>query len=484
MQDSGSFSMPSSSPVSPAPTRRRTLPIAAAFLVGTLLLGGGALGAGYRVASGRLANDAAHIALGVRIAGVAVGGLTPDEAHEKARGWARTQSARPVTFRAPVSGKQWNLTLAEVGGRFDVDPAVQKAFAVGKKANWWDTLLHGTREWDVDVAPDFHLNEKQVERSIARIAKTVNTPPRSAKAKVTAEGTLELVKQEEKGIAVDVAATKAALLQKGPESLRNGGEAALVIRETKPLVTAADFGKVGTLIGSFHTGYGSSSSARRHNVETAAAHINGTLLGPGEVFSYNDIVGPRTRELGWLDAPTYQDGQVVPGPGGGVCQVSTTLYNAVLRAGLKIVQRSHHSMPVHYVDAGCDATVAYGDIDFRFANTTDAPLLVMAKTEGGKLTFNLFGAAPEKPFKAEVLSTDRHNNANGSFSVTTYRIFSWADGTTTRERLSNDTYMPYNPDNAKKAAPKKRPAPKTKPSPKATHDDSLPTRPTAEENPV
>jgi vancomycin resistance protein YoaR len=420
--------------------------------VGVLLLGGGALGAGYRAASLRMADSHAHIAPGVRVAGIPVGGLTPDEAREKVRAWARTQAMKPVTLTAPVSGRQWNIPLAEAGGRFDIKPAIDQAFQVGKEATLWDTILHAGREWDVAVEPTFHFNEKLLDKQLARVARIVYQPARNAKAKVTGFGTLELLKPEEKGVQLDIAATKAALLKDGPESLKDGGAAKLVIKDVRPVVTAADLDRVGTLVGSFHTGYGSSSTSRRHNVEKAAANINGTLLGPGEIFSYNKVVGPRYRSLGWRDAPTYQDGQVVPGPGGGVCQVSTTLYNAVLRAGLKVVRRSHHSMPVHYVPAGCDATVAWDYLDFQFQNTTAAPLLVMAKTEGGKLTFSLFGEAPPRPFTADVISTDRRGSRGGGFTVSTYRVIKYADGATVREHLSTDTYKPLGASSSRRTA--------------------------------
>lgn len=447
-------SSPDESAAAKASRRNTRAATAAASVVGILLLGGGALGAGYRVASNRVANDRAHIAPGVKIAGLSVGGLTPNEAKEKVRGWARTQMNSPVTFIAPVSGRKWNITLGEVGGRFDIDPAVEKAFAVGKNAGFWDTLVHTDKPWNVAFQPDFKLNPAQIDKHLAVIAKKVDHAPKNAVAKVTETGALEVAAPEEPGVHLDIAATRDALLKGGPDSLRDGGETKLIIAETKPTVTAADFSKVGTLLSSFHTGYGSSSESRRYNVELAASHINGTLLGPGEIFSYNKVVGPREPYLGWKDAPTYQDGQVVPGPGGGVCQVSTTLYNAALRAGLKIVRRSHHSMPVHYVNPGCDATVAYDDIDFQFENSTSAPLLLLAKTDKGTLTFNLFGAAPAKPFKVDIISGDRHENASGSFTVTTWRETKYDDGTTTRERLSTDTYEPYNGGSSSRPRPK------------------------------
>ena len=269
---------------------------------------------------------------------------------------------------------------------------------------------------------------------------------------------------EQPGISLDKDATRAALLHNGSIWTSDSvfTPTPLVIRETEPPLRQADLHRVDGLLGSFHTDYGSSSSNRRHNVEKAAAHIDGTLLAPGQVFSYNQVVGPRTTELGWLDAPTYQDGQVVPGPGGGVCQTSTTLYNAVLRAGLTVVMRSHHSMPVHYVEPGRDATVAYDDLDFRFRNSTDAPILVGATAHDGKLSFNLYGNSKASPGKIELASSGHTPTSDGGFTVTTYRVLNAPDGTVDREKISTDTYAPPPSKRVDKPARAKTIKPATK----------------------
>ncbi len=417
--------------------QKRTIFIASSLVV----VGGGALAVGLAAASAssQQARDAGVIASGVKIATVPVGGLTREAAREKARDWARKQDAQVVTLTAPVSGKKWNWTLASAGGRWDLDTAVDEAFQVGKEETLIARVMNNGRSRDVTIAPEFKLNEAQLTKCVAGIAPKVHTPARNARATMK-NGSLTLSRPERKGIKLDVAQTVASLLKNGPQALKDGETAKIVVTEEKPAVTAADLGQVGTLIASFSTDYGSSSSNRRHNVETAANHINGTLLAPNGVFSYNDIVGPRDRSLGWRDAPTYQDGQVVPGPGGGVCQVSTTLYNAVLRGNLKVVQRSHHSMPVHYVPAGCDATVAYDSIDFKFQNSTPGPLYVHARARGGRLTFNLYGKAPERKFTADVFAGSRHGNRSGGFTVSSFRVIKFEDGETVREVLSTDTY--------------------------------------------
>jgi vancomycin resistance protein YoaR len=315
-------------------------------------------------------------------------------------------------------------------------------------------LAHGQKSYaNVHIQPSFKCDPRRLSHQLRRIAKTIHTQARPAKASYSPGVGVVVTKLEQPGIDLDETATEAALLRNGSVWSPNGTTAptTLVIHETEPPLRQADLSRVDTLLGSFHTDYGSSSPNRRHNVELAASHIDGTLLAPGQVFSYNDIVGPRETKLGWLDAPTYQDGQVVPGPGGGVCQTSTTLYNAVLRAGLKVVMRSHHSMPVHYVEPGRDATVAYDDLDFRFRNTTDAPILVGASARSGKLTFNLYGTGAASPGQIELASSGHTPTPDGGFTVTTYRVLKAPDGTISRDKISTDTYAPP-PSASKKPA--------------------------------
>ncbi len=145
------------------------------------------------------------------------------------------------------------------------------------------------------------------------------------------------------------------------------------------------------VLGTYTTNYASSDANRASNVALAASKINGVVLNPGDRFSFNNIVGPRTAATGFKVAHVYEGDRVVDGMGGGICQVSSTLYNAVLLADLKIVYRTNHSMPVAYVPLGRDATVSYGSIDFIFENNKKHPVTVVASTYNRKLTVSIKG---------------------------------------------------------------------------------------------
>ena len=144
-------------------------------------------------------------------------------------------------------------------------------------------------------------------------------------------------------------------------------------------------------LGFFTTKYDPNNRDRQTNLILAAEKINGTVLLPGESFSYNAIVGARTIAAGYKEAKIYSNGQVVDGIGGGICQVSTTLYNAVIDANLNVTERYNHQFLTSYVDAGKDATVAYGVKDLKFVNNRTYPIKIEAKVENGIASCNIYG---------------------------------------------------------------------------------------------
>lgn len=165
------------------------------------------------------------------------------------------------------------------------------------------------------------------------------------------------------------------------------------IKETRPSITKEDIEKLGIkeVIGEYKTYFNSGEKNRTTNVKLSAKSIDGVVLKPGEVFSYNKTVGPRTHSRGYKEAFIYVDGKVEEGLGGGICQVSSTLYNTVLYSNLGIVERHQHGLPVSYVPVSRDATVAWGYLDFKFKNTTDHHIYIQSKTKGNQLIIRIFG---------------------------------------------------------------------------------------------
>lgn len=238
------------------------------------------------------------------------------------------------------------------------------------------------------------------------------------------------------------------------------------LKITKAQKTIKDLGTEAFpyVVSSFSTRYDASNTNRSTNLRIAAEKINGTVLLPGEVFSYNKTVGKRTVEEGYKDAKIYADGGVVDGLAGGICQISSTLYNAVLLANLEIVERRNHSFTTSYVAAGRDATVVWGTIDFQFKNSRTYPIKIEASVKNGIAEFKIHGMQEQQEYEINILPrttasipyattyVDDPMLAPGQqvisqaghlgYKVTTTLVKKLNGVEVSREILSNDTYQP------------------------------------------
>lgn len=219
-------------------------------------------------------------------------------------------------------------------------------------------------------------------------------------------------------------------------------------------------------LGAFSTTYNSGNTNRSTNIRLASQKIDGTVVMPGEVFSYNATVGQRTAAAGFKTAAVYSGGEVTTGIGGGICQVSSTLYNAVLLSNLEIVERYNHGFNPGYVAVGRDATVSWGGPDFKFKNNRDYPVKISCSGTGGKIIVQIFGLLKEDEYDVEIesyvtrwisystitredssLSSGEtrviESGSNGCKSVA-YRILKKDGEVVEKELLSQDTYSPHN----------------------------------------
>ena len=194
------------------------------------------------------------------------------------------------------------------------------------------------------------------------------------------------IHQEEEGIDFDVETAKKALEEEKEEY-------EIELKITKPKVTTSQIGTEAfpDQLATFRTNYDGGDKDRTTNLQIACNKINGKVVMPNETFSYNKTLGARTAAAGYKNAKVYEAGQVVDGIGGGICQISTTLYNTVLRANLEIVERKNHQFVTSYVEAGMDATVVYGMTDFKFKNTRKYPVKIIASAKNGVATVSLYG---------------------------------------------------------------------------------------------
>lgn len=218
-------------------------------------------------------------------------------------------------------------------------------------------------------------------------------------------------------------------------------EYVIPLKVTVPEITTKMIGTEAfpDLISEFSTKYSQSQRDRTTNLKLAAEKINGTVLMPGEVFSYNTVVGKRTIDAGYKEAKIYVNGEVVDGLGGGICQVSSTLYNAVLYANLEIVERRNHQFVPSYAGAGLDATVVYGSIDFQFKNTRNYPIKIQCSVDRGICNFQIYGLKEETEYEVNVWA-NVISRSKTAIKSKAYRQLKLNGEVVSTQLLSSDTY--------------------------------------------
>ena len=289
-----------------------------------------------------------------------------------------------VVTRALNYGKEGNL-VSRYKANKDMENGVKKDFAISLTA-------------DINTAKTY-LDENSDELNI----KAVNNGLKRENGSFT---------YVEGSSGVTVLTDQSAVLIADYISAQWSGENAtidLITEVTEPKGTREELAQVQDVLGSFETDFSSSSSARKKNVRTGAEKLNGIVLYPGDTLSVYEAVSPFDAENGYALAPSYENGTTVDSYGGGICQVSTTLYNAVMRAELEIVTRSAHSMIVTYVEPSMDAAIAGTFKDLQFKNNQETPIYIEGYTNGGTLGFRIYGkeTRPDNrkvTFESEVTS--------------------------------------------------------------------------------
>lgn len=326
---------------------------------------------------------------GVSIEGVPVGGLTPAEAAE-ALGPA-VQAALSRTMVLHLATEEAVFTHAELGLRPAAGAAVQRAFSIGREGWWWQRVATRLRLalGGASVPLRYELDRRALRRLIASLSREISPVPVDAEVAVV-RGQVILVRPGRPGRSLD---TEATVLRIAAAITAGATDADAAVAVTDPVFSTAEAEALRGVLARVTTVVAANPN-RTYNIELAAFAVSGRLLPPGAVFSYNAAVGPRTQERGFRPAPVLIDGELVPGDGGGICQVSSTLYNVAVLADLEILRRANHSRPVPYLPMGRDATVVYDTLDLRFRNTSGHHILLWAEVRGRELIVTAFGTPP------------------------------------------------------------------------------------------
>lgn len=360
-----------------------------------LLTGIGVAALGFSLVSGLSmvhvkADSKETIAKGVYIGSVDVGGMTKQEAHDAVDAYVDRLMQTNFSLMGPIG--YMNITAEEMGITTDVDTVVEEANAIAK---YGDLISRFKETKDLEkenkvVDLPLTLDKQATANKIYEHRDELNIAAVDNSFRID-NGNFVFIPGKtgnEVNIVESVYSIRDFINDDwSPEKT----EIALVIDEVQPRGSEEELSKLTSVLGTFQTNFGSSAAGRAQNVRNACSKINGTILYPGEEFSTYEKISPFTQENGYGIAGAYENGQVVESVGGGVCQVATTLYNAVIRAELDVTMRYNHSMMVSYVPPSDDAAIAGTYKDFRFKNNMDTPVYIEGTSDGGILTFKVYG---------------------------------------------------------------------------------------------
>lgn len=399
---------------------------------------------------------------GIKVNDVDLSGKTKEEAKtllEKEQNGAILEQKVLLT----KNDKTWEIPFSAVGASYDIEQAVDTAYETGREGDLKSrySQIKDIAKNGLNIELQYHYDKNKITEEVQKIEQEFNVAPKNSQMK--RENGQFIITEEQTGYNLDVAAT-AQKVSEIVESKESGTIEPVAV-ETQPKITKAQNEMATTLIGTYYTDFSANAKARNENLRVGCANIDGTIIAPGETFSMNEGLGPQTYENGYKDAGVYVNGKVEQGVGGGVCQITTTLYNAVILAELDVVERHNHSLTVAYVPLGRDAAVAGDYKDLKFKNNTEYPVYIEAYARDGKLVTNLYGHEEHSPGRtvefekvylgsipkpAEKITEDpekpegereiTHKGTTGS-KVSTYKKVYENGALVSRELFSNSTYM-------------------------------------------
>ncbi len=341
---------------------------------------------------------------GITINGIDVGGMTEEEAASKLRSAFADYGNATITLEGQDSSETVSVPASRFGVGWTDVSAVDEAGACGHGTN---IIARYKSEKDIQQnGMNFTANMTAYEGDILDVLEN------DCSSFEQRENGSFTVSPGQSGVVIDHDSSASKIKSVLEDGWTGGNEIiALDMEVSEPNGTAEELEQVKDLLGTFTTSYSSSGEARCQNIANACGMINGTVVYPGQQFSVLQTITPFTEENGYALAGSYFGQQVVESFGGGICQVSTTLYNAVIRAELQVDERHNHSLIVSYVDPSDDAAIAESSgLDFRFTNNLEIPIYIEGSISGKSITFNIYGHETRDPgrtlaFESETIET-------------------------------------------------------------------------------
>ena len=383
-----------------------------------------------------------------------LGNKTPSEAEELLENLQ-------LIFKGP-EGESTSLSLKSMGIEPVTREIIFQGYQKGRKHIWPINYLERLRiKKGVHINFPYEIQQDFFNRRLDELINTFNSEARDANFEII-DGDAVLI-PEKTGFLVQ----KEKLIDKIINTLELDKTSLTVSvpgQKIPPVFTISHLEEMGLThqMASFTTLFDASYETRAHNIELASSILDQHLIAPGETFSFNNIIGDTTPGKGYKEALIIQGGEYVTGFGGGVCQVSTTLYNTALLSNLPIVDRHNHRFMAAYISAGRDAAVSYGVYDLQFRNNRDHYILLLSHVENGEITMALVGCEMneeieiktrylnfiEPSLKIEMtsqLAPGEEEKIEGKPGATleVWKIVHQAGGEKKEEKLSVDSYQPY-----------------------------------------
>ena len=434
----------------------------------------------------------------VYVYGIDIGGLDKEEATQKLNENLHNRIV-DKTIKVTVGDKSLELTYDALNPSYNIEEIVSTALAYGKEKGVFEknALIKGKDRMDLSV--DITYDEEALAAFENKVVEEVEVKAENASISINS-GNISII-PEVSGKTINKEDLHNKLVENINGNSEDVVELTFELQEQEATIKSTDLEKINGQISSYSTNYTDSGDGRVKNMQIAAQTVSGTIVMPGEEFSYNALIGDTTPDKGYEKANTYVGNEIVPDYGGGICQVSTTLYRAVMRANIRSTERSNHSLTISYADPGLDATVSNGVVDYKFINTYDFPIYIQGYVSGGVVNFSIYGNTEAfgnktydlvneilETYKPEVKYEKDSTMAEGtekvvSYGMTGYKansyLVTYENGVeVNREYIDTDIYL--TTETIKKKGTKKKEASKEDKKENSSNSSTQGTKPTTE----
>ncbi|MEG2787866.1 MAG: VanW family protein [Romboutsia sp.] len=358
------------------------------------------------------------IAKNIFIEGVDVSQMTKKKAIESVK---ESNEAKDINLF--YNSQKYSISAKDINLKYSVEEAVNTAFNYTKTESYFENVKRyfnlKKNKKNLEIKPSY--DEVLLSQAIEKVSNNINVDMVNAKVSISHGGSISTTSSQT-GRELDIASTKESIYDMIESKTRKDIELKVNIKE--PYITTDAAQSVNSLLAQYTTKF-SNSSNRVTNINVAAKKSSDLVLMPGEEFSYNNLTGMRTKSNGYKDAPVIVNGELQEGVGGGVCQVSTTLYNSVLSSGLSVTSVRNHSLLSSYAPIGQDAMVNDSGTDFRFKNPFNHPIYIKTTVGSSSVTSKIYGNEADK--KNISIKVDTYKE-NGLDAAKTYRVYKDSSG--------------------------------------------------------